>query len=114
MAVLWAAATALTTTQVQAELAQNRTGTHRAVAYNTVQTILIRLLEKGLVQRRAAGRGHVYWPVQSAVSAAATQMRAVLDGPADRRAVLQQFTDDLDDDDAAILRALLDRDEGAP
>jgi hypothetical protein len=52
--------------------------------------------------------------VQSAVSAAATQMRAVLDGPADRRAVLQQFTDDLDDDDAAILRALLDRDEGAP
>jgi predicted transcriptional regulator len=123
MAVLWAAAGPLTSGQVQAALAEahgvdagaDAAGRARgggALAYNTVQTILIRLLDKGLVSRRAAGRGHVYWPTSDAATAAAAQMRAVLDGPGDRQAVLQHFADGLDAADIDALRALLDRDDG--
>ena len=142
MAVLWAAAGPLTSAQVQAALAEahgvdagagaaglaegEAAGPTRgggaeaagpakgggALAYNTVQTILIRLLDKGLVSRRAAGRGHVYWPTSDAATAAAAQMRAVLDGPGDRQAVLQHFAEGLDAADVDALRALLDRDDG--
>jgi predicted transcriptional regulator len=102
MATLWAAPEPLTPAQVQETLGAD-------LAYNTVQTILIRLLDKNLVQRQAAGRGHAYWPADDAASAAARQMRAALDGPGDRRAVLRRFTDDLDEADVETLRALLRR-----
>lgn len=81
-----------------------------AVAYNTVQTILTRLLEKGLAQRGPSphgGRGHMYWPTHGTATAIAQQMRALLDGPGDRRAVLREFTAELDPADAAVLRRLL-------
>jgi len=81
----------------------------RDLAHNTVQTILIRLLEKGAVQRRAEGRGHVYWPRHDEASRAAQRMRATLSGRPDRIAVLRQFAAGLDDDDARTLRALLAR-----
>ncbi|WP_432824535.1 BlaI/MecI/CopY family transcriptional regulator [Dactylosporangium sp. CA-092794] len=106
MAVLWAAPGPLTPAQVQEALGGEP-------AYNTVQTILTRLLEKGLVRRGPspeAGRGRrgfVYWPTHDAAIAAARRMRAVLDGPGDRRAVLRQFTAGLDPADAELLRALL-------
>ena len=120
MAVLWAAAGPLTPAQVQAALAEahavaatnGEEGRGGSLAYNTVQTILTRLVDKGLVSRKAAGRGHVYWPTDDAATAAAAQMRAVLDGPGDRQAVLQQFADGLDPADVDVLRALLDRDDG--
>ncbi|MFC5002521.1 BlaI/MecI/CopY family transcriptional regulator [Dactylosporangium cerinum] len=102
MAALWAAGEPLSPSQVQEAL-------NADLAYNTVQTILIRLIDKGLVQRRAAGRSHVYWPVHDAATAAAQRMRAVLDGLDDRQAVLRRFTDDLAESDIATLRALLDR-----
>ncbi|GAA0920373.1 hypothetical protein Vau01_016740 [Virgisporangium aurantiacum] len=102
MATLWASTEPLTPAQVQEALGAG-------LAYNTVQTILIRLFDKDLVQRRSAGRGHVYWPADDAATAAARQMRAALDGPGDRSAVLRRFTDDLDDADAETLRALLRR-----
>jgi predicted transcriptional regulator len=79
------------------------------LAYNTVQTILIRLLDKGVAQRRAEGRGHVYWPTLDEAAAAAQQMRAALTGRAQRAAVLQQFAAALDDADAQTLRDLLTR-----
>lgn len=103
MAALWAAAEPLSPAGVQAVLGGE-------LAYNTVQTILIRLLEKGLVRRGPAGRGrgHAYWPAQDAATAAAERMRAALDGRPDRRAVLQQFAAGLGADDAGVLRALLE------
>jgi len=106
MTVLWSAGTPLSPAEVQRLLGGG-------LAYNTVQTILTRLMEKGLVRRRiklTAGRGHVYFPAEDQHTAAARRMRAVLDGPGDRRAVLRQFTADLDPADADLLRALL-RDE---
>ena len=102
MAALWAADGPMTAAEVQGVLGGG-------LAYNTVQTILIRLLEKDLVRRApvAQGRGHVYWPVLDAATSAATRMRAALDERPDRRAVLQQFADGLAAEDAEVLRALL-------
>ncbi|GAA2697875.1 BlaI/MecI/CopY family transcriptional regulator [Actinoplanes palleronii] len=100
MGVLWAAATPMSAADVQRELGGE-------LAYNTVQTILIRLHEKKTVERRRAGRGHVYWPVEDAATAAASRMRAALAGLPDRRAVLQHFAQALDDADAELLRDLL-------
>jgi predicted transcriptional regulator len=100
MGVLWARAEPMTASEVQ-----NAVGGE--LAYNTVQTILIRLHEKQLVRRERAGRGHVYWPVEDAATAAAAQMRAALANRPDRQAVLQQFAASLDDSDAATLRRLL-------
>jgi predicted transcriptional regulator len=100
MGVLWAGDTPLTAAEVQREVGGE-------LAYNTVQTILIRLHDKDVVQRRREGRGHVYWPVQDAASTAASQMRAALADRADRHAVLQQFAASLDESDAAVLRQLL-------
>lgn len=100
MAALWAADSPLTATEVQQEVGGE-------LAYNTVQTILIRLHEKKTVERRRAGRGHVYWPAEDAAEAAASQMRAALGDGADRHAVLQLFAASLDESDAATLRQLL-------
>ncbi|GAA4263724.1 hypothetical protein GCM10022255_110860 [Dactylosporangium darangshiense] len=102
MAVLWAAAAPLSPAQVRQQLGDG-------LVYNTVQTVLTRLVEKGLVRRRRrlTGRGHVYFAAEDQAAAAARRMRAVLDGPGDRRAVLRQFTADLDPADADLLRALL-------
>jgi predicted transcriptional regulator len=101
MAALWASTEPLTAAEVQAALGDG-------LAHNTIQTILIRLLDKGLLRRRAAGRAHVYWPAQDAATYAAERMRATLEQRPDRRAVLQQFAAGLDAADAAALRALLD------
>jgi predicted transcriptional regulator len=100
MGVLWARTTPLTATEVQSAIGGD-------LAYNTVQTILIRLHEKSLLLRERVGRGHVYWPVEDAATAAAAQMRAALADRPDRLAVLQQFAASLDDADAAALRQLL-------
>src|SRR4051812_37909888 len=100
MAVLWARAEPLTAADVQHAVGGG-------LAYNTVQTILIRLHEKNLVQRERVGRGHTYWPVEDAATAAARRMRAALADRPDRQAVLQQFAASLDAADAATLRRLL-------
>ena len=100
MGVLWEYRGEMTTTDVQAALGGD-------LAYNTVQTILIRLHHKGLVRRRRAGRGHTYWPARDAAAVAADSMRSALSGRADRQAVLQQFAAGLSESDAATLRQLL-------
>jgi predicted transcriptional regulator len=102
MAALWAAEQPLTPADVQAALGGG-------LAYNTVQTILTRLVDKDLVRRKPAGRrrGHAYWPARDAATSAAEKMRAALDDRPDRRAVLQQFAAGLDPHDAVVLLALL-------
>ena len=100
MGVLWEHDEPLTPGDVQAAVGGD-------LAYNTVQTILIRLHEKHLVRRRRAGRGHVYWPIEDAASAAAARMRAALSDRPDRQAVLQQFAASLDESDADTLQHLL-------
>jgi predicted transcriptional regulator len=100
MGVLWADDAPLTAAEVWRAIGGD-------LAYNTVQTILIRLHDKGLVERRKEGRGHVYWPVQDAATAAAERMRAALAERPDRHPVLRQFAAALDDADATALQELL-------
>ncbi|MDQ0777184.1 putative transcriptional regulator [Streptomyces aurantiacus] len=105
MATLWAADAALTPGQVQAELASD-------LARTTVTTILSRLYDKGVVDRRQQGRGFGYYPVQDAHGLTARRMHTELDRDADRETVLARFVAQLSPDDEQLLRQLLEADEG--
>jgi len=92
LAALWAADQPLSPGQVHAELTPG-------LAYNTVQTILIRLHDKGLLLREPDGRTHLYRPAQARGS--------------DHAAVLQRFLTTLSVQDAAALRALVSTERDA-
>jgi predicted transcriptional regulator len=81
-------------------------------AYTTVMTVLSRLHDKGLVQRRKVGRGWCYAPTDSADGYAAESMRQALRSAEDPTAALLRFAADLDADDAAALRRLLEGSDG--
>ena len=101
LAALWATEEPLTPAQVQQSLGSS-------LAYNTVQTILIRLLDKGLVVREPLGRAHCYRPTRGQAELAAEQMHELLDKGPDHAAVLQRFLGTLGRTDEAVLRQLLD------
>jgi predicted transcriptional regulator len=78
------------------------------LAYTTVVTILSRLHGKGVLERRKAGRSYAYVPVADEPGLAARRMARVLDGEADREAVLARFVSGLSGDDEELLRRMLD------
>ena len=78
------------------------------LAYTTVVTILSRLHGKGVLDRRKSGRSYVYAPVADEPGLAARRMTRVLDGEADREAVLARFVSSLSEDDEELLRKMLD------
>jgi predicted transcriptional regulator len=102
LAALWAAGRPVTSREVQHALDAN-------LAYNTVQTILVRLHEKGLVQRHPDGRAHRYSPTKQPAELTAERMHLLLTAGPDRRSVLSRFVGTLDESDEQILRDLLDR-----
>jgi predicted transcriptional regulator len=102
LAALWAAEGPLTASHV-------RRAVGGGLAYNTVQTILVRLYDKELIGRVANGRRHEYFPVKGAEELAAEQMQALLSRGQDRQAVLQRFATSLSVEDAQLLRAMLRR-----
>ncbi|MFD3936502.1 BlaI/MecI/CopY family transcriptional regulator [Streptomyces sp. NPDC058611] len=77
------------------------------LAYTTVMTILTRLHAKGAVARERAGRSFEWVPVADEAGLAALRMRKVLDGEADRQAVLASFVTSLTPGDEQLLRGLL-------
>jgi predicted transcriptional regulator len=81
------------------------------LAYTTVVTILSRLHGKGVLERRKAGRSYVYVPVADEPGLAARRMTRVLDGEADREAVLARFVSSLSESDEEVLRSLLEERE---
>jgi predicted transcriptional regulator len=99
LASLWAADEPLTPTQIQATVG--------GVAYNTVHTILTRLLDKGLVMRGLHHARPAYAPVKDAAQTAADRMHAVLEAGSDRDTILARFVSNLSPDDEAALRGLL-------
>ncbi|MFJ3307096.1 BlaI/MecI/CopY family transcriptional regulator [Streptomyces sp. NPDC086549] len=101
MAALWAAGAAQTPGQVQLSL-----GT--GLARTTVTTILSRLHEKGVVDRRRQGRGYAYFPVQDAQGLTARRMHTELDRDSDRETALARFVAQLSADDERVLRDLLE------
>lgn len=101
LAALWAAGEPLTAADVQRELGGD-------LAYNTVQTILVRLHRKGMVERRSSGRAHAYLPARGAERWTAERMHELLRRGPDRQAVLRNFVGSLSSADARALRDLLD------
>lgn len=103
LGVLWAADGPLTPAQVQQALTDSGIS---ALAYTTVATILIRLLDKDQVHREAAGRSHVYSPTRDAAQYAAQRMRDVLhdvvSAGVDQTSVLQHFLAGMDAADPAV------------
>ena len=77
------------------------------LAYTTVVTILSRLHAKGVLERHKAGRAYLYSPVADEPGLAARRMTRVLDGEADREAVLARFVSALSDSDEELLRRML-------
>lgn len=78
-----------------------------SLAYTTVVTILSRLHTKGVLERQKAGRAYLYAPVADEPGLAARRMTRVLDGEADREAVLARFVSSLSDSDEELLRQML-------
>jgi predicted transcriptional regulator len=102
LAALWSADGPLTSREVQHAVGAD-------LAYNTVQTILVRLHEKGLVQRHPDGRAHRYSPTKQAAELTAERMHGLLTAGPDRRSVLRRFVGTLDKSDEQILRDVLGR-----
>ncbi|MFI1363686.1 BlaI/MecI/CopY family transcriptional regulator [Streptomyces griseochromogenes] len=103
MAALWAAGAPQTSGQVQLTLGAD-------LARTTVTTILTRLHDKGMVERRRQGRGYAYFPLQDAQGLTARRMHTELDRDDDRETVLARFVAQLNPDDERILRDLLEPD----
>jgi predicted transcriptional regulator len=107
--VLWAADGPCTPRQVQEAL-----GPDRDLAYTTVMTILVRLWQKGLLEREPSGRTYTYRPVESRDERVANRMRELLAGAGDRAAALTGFVESLPADELDDLRRILDRAEPDP
>lgn len=101
LAVLWSAGRPLTVVDVRAACSGD-------LAYNTVHTILSRLLTKDRVRRVRGARRSTYEPVKDAAEVAADQMRAALSSGVDHAEVLTRFVTALNPADEAMLRAALD------
>lgn len=84
-------------------------------AYTTVMTIVTRLCDKGLLERRRQGRLFVYRPALSKADLAARTLREVLAATDDPDAVLARFVDNLEASPELLarLRALADDPESA-
>ncbi|MFJ8160153.1 BlaI/MecI/CopY family transcriptional regulator [Streptomyces sp. NPDC096136] len=95
---------------VTAAWVQERIG--GGIAYTTVMTILTRLQAKGAVARERVGRSFRWTPVADGSGLAAIRMRKVLDGEADREAVLTSFVTALPAGDEQLLRDLLAQADG--
>jgi len=81
------------------------------LAYTTVVTIMSRLHDKGVLERRKSGRAYLYAPVADEPGLAARRMARMLDGEPDREAVLARFVSGLSSSDEELLRRMLG---GAP
>ncbi len=83
----------------------------RPLAYTTVMTILVRLWEKGRLQRQRDGRAYAYRPLRSREEEVAARMNEVLINAGDRSSALSFFLESLPPADRAQLRRIL-RDQG--
>ena len=100
LAALWSTDSPLTPEEVRAALGHE-------LAYTTVQTVLVRLVDKGIVQRRPHGRAYAYSPLMDEKDLAARRMRTLLAAEGDLDGVLSRFVAALDDEQSAALRRVL-------
>ena len=102
MEVLWAGNVWMIPGEVH-----RRLETDRPLAYTTVMTILVRLWEKGRLERRRDGQAYAYHPTSSRTEWAASRMEEVLAAVGDRTGALSHFLDNLGEEDRTELRRML-------
>jgi predicted transcriptional regulator len=102
MDALWAHEDWMTPAEVQAKVRRRP-----PLAYTTVLTILVRLWEKGMLERVRQGRAFAYRPVRGRNEHAAQRMREILATADDRAAALGHFADDITASEARQLRRAL-------
>ena len=79
----------------------------RKLAYTTVMTILVRLFNERLVDRRREGRAYAYRPIQSREEYTADRMSRLLQDAGDRGTALSHFLQVIGPAERARLRRLL-------
>lgn len=102
MDVLWDRRGWRTPGEVHDDLASSR-----EMAYTTVMTILVRLWQKGRLERQRDGRAYAYRAVQSREEHAAARMQELLTRVGDRPTALAFFVDSLPKADRDQLRRVL-------
>lgn len=102
MGVLWDQRGWLTPGEVHKVLSAKR-----SLAYTTVMTILVRLWQKGRLERQRDGRAFAYRAVQSREEHAANAMAKLLRDVEDRPTALAYFLRSLSAADRAQLRRTL-------
>jgi predicted transcriptional regulator len=81
----------------------------RQLAYTTVNTVLVRLWDKGVLRRRKQGRAFVYWPKESRAEYSARRMNEILKTSGDHGEALASFLEAIDSKDRLQLRRMLQR-----
>lgn len=105
LAVLWRRGGWLSAPELHGELL-----TTRPLAYTTVSTVLIRLWQKGHLERERDGRAFAYRALHTKEEHTAARMARLLADIDDRPRALSWFLGFLDADERAQLRRLLKRD----
>lgn len=77
------------------------------LAYTSIATILGRLCDKDLVERKRQGRSFKYTPTNDEAELAARRITSILDAAGDRASALAGFAKSLDPAEAEQLAALL-------
>lgn len=80
----------------------------REIAYTTVMTVMENLHRKGVLARDRSGRAYRYRPTRTREEHAAALMEEIFSSGADRSATLMHFVRQIDRDEMAALRAVLD------
>jgi predicted transcriptional regulator len=104
MDIVWDHGGWLTPAEVHRRLTRRRT-----LAYTTVMTVLVRLYDKGLLERRRDGRAYAYHSIQSREEDAAEHMTRLLSAAGDRSTALSSFVSSLSPGERAQLRRVLGR-----
>lgn len=107
MEVLWSGNGGATAREVGRALAADRD-----LAHTTVMTVLDRLAKKGFLIRERQGRAWRYCPVATKEAYVAELMLGALSMTGDRDAALAHFARSVSDDEAELLRRILDEVEG--
>jgi predicted transcriptional regulator len=99
---LWVRGTPATAREVLVDLQPDR-----ALAYNTVLTVMDNLFKKGWLRREKHGRAHRYEPTASRGEYGARLMRDALDEAGDPDEALVRFVGRMSAGEAAALRRAL-------
>lgn len=81
----------------------------REIAYTTVMSTMDNLHRKGWLDRERVGKAFAYWPVLTREQHTAQLMREAFDGGGRSEVVLTHFVEQMSEDEAAGLRAALER-----